>query len=151
MDWESADEALIDFTSRLIALRKSHVVLRRRRFMHGHKSSPDGYKDVTWLHPEGREMADEDWHDGHGRCLALMLYGTAAPDIDPFGNAQDDTTLLVLVNAAPEPRSFRLPQDPGGSWRILIDTAEQVTGENVAPGSDFELEGRHLLVLEHNG
>ena len=115
------------------------------------RARPTGYKDVTWLHPDGREMADDDWQDGHGRCLGIMLCGTAAPDTDFYGNPHDDSILLILANAAPEARSFKLPEEPAGSWRLLIDTAEAQTGENVAPGSDVELEGRHLLVLEHNG
>ncbi len=151
VDWENADQGLIDFTGRLIALRKKHSVLRRRRFMHGNQVSPEGHKDVTWLHPDGREMASDDWQEGHGRCLGVMLCGTAAPDIDFAGNPHDDSILLILANAAPEPCGFKLPEEPAGSWRLLIDTAEQHTGENLAPGSDVELDGRHLMVLEHNG
>ena len=150
MDWQSADESLIDFTAGLIALRKAHPVLRKRRFMHGHHTSPEGIKDVTWLHAEGREMADGDWHDGHGRCLGIMLCGTARPDIDRLGRPHSDATLLIIVNGAPEPRFFKLPERPLGVWTILVDTTEDAVGRAIASGGDLALDGRHLLVLEHD-
>jgi len=150
VDWQSADEGLIDFTARLIALRKAHPVLRKRHFMHGNHTSPGGIKDVTWLHPEGREMADEDWHDGLGRCLGVMLCGRAKPDIDLLGRPYEDSILLILANAAPEPRFFELPEQPLGAWTILIDTTEDALGRRIGSGGDVALDGRHLLVLEHD-
>ena len=53
-DWgRSARTArlLIEFTRRLIALRKAHPVLRRTRFLHGREVSEDGVKDITWFSP----------------------------------------------------------------------------------------------------
>ncbi len=149
MDWETADQDLIDFTARLIALRKAHPVLRKRRFMHGDHASPDGIKDVTWLHPDGREMTDGDWHDGLGRCLGIMLCGAATPDIDAFGRPYPATTLLILANGAPEPRIFRLPERPAGVWTILVDTTGDAEGRRLAADTEMPLDGRHLLVLEH--
>jgi len=150
VDWEQADQDLIDFTRRLIAFRQSHPVLKKQRFMHGNEISPDDVKDVTWLHPDGREMQPGDWHDGHARCLGIMLCGAARPDIDQHGLPQEDATLLILVNAAPEPRDFRLPAAPGGRWHVVVDTDESRLGETKAADRPIALDGRHLLVLEHD-
>jgi glycogen operon protein len=149
MDWETADEGLIDFTAKLIALRKAHPVLRKRRYMHGNHTSPAGIKDVTWLHPEGREMAGDDWHEGLGRCLGVMICGRARPDIDGLGRPYRDSTLLILCNAAPEPRYFELPERPVGIWTILVDSTEKAEGRKIASGAQVALDGRYLLVLEH--
>src|SRR5262249_17915432 len=40
-DWEAADDALIDFTANLIALRRSDHSMRRLRFLRG--------DDIAWL------------------------------------------------------------------------------------------------------
>ncbi len=50
-DWASADKELLDFTRRLIALRKAHPVFRRRRFLSGAEAS-----ELRWFTPAGTEM-----------------------------------------------------------------------------------------------
>ena len=48
---------LLDFTRRLIALRRDHPVFRRRRFFRGGPGRAGGPGDLTWLRPDGRQMA----------------------------------------------------------------------------------------------
>ena len=52
---------LIAFVRRLIDLRKSRLWLRRDTFLKGTRRGADT-RDVTWLHPSGREMTEPDWH-----------------------------------------------------------------------------------------
>lgn len=58
VDWSLLDEpgwrALFDLTSRLIALRHRHPVLRRRAFFSGRAHSVDGLRDLAWFTPAGR-------------------------------------------------------------------------------------------------
>ena len=79
-DWQAIGEdgrLLIEFTRRLIALRKAHPVLRRTRFLHGREVSEDGVKDITWFSPKGTEKTAAQWQDRLARCLGLMLNGKA--------------------------------------------------------------------------
>src|SRR3984893_12254900 len=81
-DWEGigADaSALIEFTRRLIHIRKNQPMLRRGRFLTGAYNAELGVKDATWLAPTGQEMTVEQWDDGNARCLGMVLDGRAQP------------------------------------------------------------------------
>ena len=64
-DWDSVDEELLAFTSRLIALRREHPVLRRRRWFQGLPIR--GLVDIGWFRPDGAEMGDDDWDAGYAK------------------------------------------------------------------------------------
>ena len=64
-DWEHADGELLEFTRRLIALRRAHPVFRRTRFFEG---TGEQLPDVWWMRPDGRRMTRRDWdNDGVAR------------------------------------------------------------------------------------
>ena len=52
-DWSAVDEDLYSFTAELIALRKAHPVLRRRRFLTGTATNGD-LPDLAWFRPRRR-------------------------------------------------------------------------------------------------
>ena len=74
IDWTLAERnaPLIAFVRRLIDLRKSRLWLRRDTFLKGTQRGADT-KDVTWLHPSGREMTDSDWNDSNLAAIAVFL------------------------------------------------------------------------------
>src|SRR5207237_9347848 len=55
-DWERADEDLLEYTHRLIRLRREHPVFRRQHFLSGRAVSGSGLPDVWWFRPDGRRM-----------------------------------------------------------------------------------------------
>ncbi|HSM19129.1 MAG TPA: glycogen debranching protein GlgX [Hyphomicrobiales bacterium] len=143
IDWDEIDEdgwVLYDFIAYLIRLRRERRLLRRLNFPQG--APIDGLKDVTWLRPDGEEMAEEDWHDPAAKALATMLA------------AETEPVMLLLFNAAEEPVEFALPELPGASrWRVLVDTAQE-TGRpeanknNLPPDEPVTLIARAAMVLE---
>lgn len=78
-DWQWTDEQreLVQFTSRLIGLRKNHPAFRRRHFFQDSETS----RDVTWWHPDGRLFTEDDWNDPQQRCLTMIV--ADAPDGSP--------------------------------------------------------------------
>jgi isoamylase len=133
-DWEGIDEegeALLAFTKRLIALRSAHIVFHRSRFFHGETIRGTDVKDVVWLCPDGTEMADQDWADPHAKALGIRLSGEAGLlHLTETGEQELDDTFLVLVNAAHEPLTFRLPEDPlDGCWVVVVDTDTDGDGD----------------------
>ncbi len=155
-DWRLDERRLqlLEFTRRLIALRKSEVTLRRRTFLDGERLRPSGYKDITWIRPDGKEMQEDDWEIGYARALAFRLGGDAIDDLDPMtGDQLVGETLLVLANASENGVLFRLPRVPhrvGASWETLLDTYSP-TGEPsqsvFAGGVTVTVPDRSLLVL----
>jgi isoamylase len=132
VDWDSADVDLLEFTRRLIALRREHPVFRRRRWFQG--SSVRGGNteaDIGWFTPAGTEMTDDDWRAGFARSLSVWLNGDAIPSRDQRGDRILDDDFLVLFNAGDETLTFTIPPSVAGGWVIELDTA--TTGEAARP------------------
>jgi len=153
-DWkpDRPQRDLLTFTRSLIAFRKSHPVLRRRRFFQGRRLRGSEVKDISWFRPDGKEMTDEDWNAGYARSLALRLAGDAIAERDEKGRAIVDDTLLILLNAHHEPLSFTLPAHKRGvRWQPVLDTAASGTSPKhittLKGGERYDVEARALVVL----
>jgi isoamylase len=123
--------------------------LRRGRFLVGHYNEELGVKDVTWLAPGGEEMTEAHWHDGEARCMGMLLDGRAQPTGIKRSGA--DATLLLLLNAHHDARSFQLPEVAGGKhWICLVDTHRPDAADEQRPlySETLELAGRSLQLLE---
>jgi isoamylase len=114
LDWDHPDEALRAFTRRMIALRREHPVLRRRRWFQGVPIR--GSVDLAWCRPDGGEMSDQDWDSGMG-SVAVFLNGDAITDRDRRGQPVSDDSLLLLFNGQHEALDWTLPKQ-WGEWGI---------------------------------
>jgi isoamylase len=151
-DWNipPAEQEMIAFVRRVIALRRQHPVIRWPRFLHGHHRSPEGVKDITWLSTAGTEMTPEQWQEGQRRCVGLMLNGEAETPIDADGTPLACPLLILLINGSAEAEDFVLPAVPRGrGWSRLIDTAQDgaPAKDLVAFGSTARLDGRSVMLL----
>jgi isoamylase len=126
-DWEAADMDLFRFTADLVRLRRSHPVLRRRRFFLGRPIRGEGVGDILWFRPDGDEMTEGDWVTGFAKSFAVFLNGGALPDVDDDGNPVVDDDFLLLFNPHFEPIAFAIPASlPAGTWEMALTTAEAV-------------------------
>jgi isoamylase len=123
--WSTDDGArdLLAFARHVLGIRQTYPVLRRRSFFEGRPIAPDGMKDVTWLHPDGREMRADDWADPQAATLGMLLDGEASDEVDERGHPLTGASLLLLLNGGARPCPFTLPVLPGpGRWRELVHT-----------------------------
>jgi glycogen operon protein len=131
------ERRFLEFTRRLINLRRNHPVLRRSRFLHGHvKSEITGLQDIKWVHPNGYPMNKEHWHDPNARCIGLLLAGDAGKYMAADGQLETDDTLLIVLNAYAGPTHFTMPLVQGAiRWICLLDTAypDNPVGDRVVP------------------
>jgi glycogen operon protein len=152
VDWALDEDgaALLQFVRQAIKLRLAYPILRRGRYLIGAYNEELGVKDVAWLAPSGEEMSIEQWHDGQGRCLGMLLDGRAQPT--GIRRSGSDSTLLLIVNAHYQSVDFRLPQVPqGNGWRRLLDTARVDADREVfAFGREYQVGDRALLLFELN-
>jgi glycogen operon protein len=143
LDWQHQDEALLEFTRRMIALRREHPVLRRRRWFQGVPIR--GPVDIGWCRPDGAEMSDEDWGSGIG-SVGVFLNGEAITDRDRRGRHVTDDSLLLLFNGHYEQIEWTLPKQWGEWWDLIVDTAaperEGSVGEHQLP-----VAARSVVVL----
>ncbi len=154
MDWAltSDKQQLLEFTRRMIRLRREHAVFRRRRFFQGRPIHGSGTKDIIWLKPDGTEMSDEEWQHDHARCLGVVLSGAGMSETDQRGRPLSDSTFLMLFNAHHEELAFKLPNHEAGMrWLVVMDmTHEEGLARNGAfdAGGDYPLKGRSLALLQ---
>ncbi|HEY4069000.1 MAG TPA: glycogen debranching protein GlgX [Burkholderiaceae bacterium] len=109
IDWSAADDDLIAFTARVIALRRSAQPFANRWY--DGVVDPLGLRDLAWLARDGQPMADAAWGDGGDRVLGCLIGepGRAKPP------------LLLLVNAQADDAVFRLP---AGVWEVVLDSSD---------------------------
>src|SRR5271166_1836669 len=117
-DWSTVDRELLRFTSDLIALRRRHPVLRRRRFLAGRAGS-----DLRWLTSSGAAMTEQNWTDPLARSVAVLIDGSVDPDCGADGTPLVDDHFLVLINGWGEPLAFAMPAEVSTRcWQIVCDT-----------------------------
>jgi glycogen operon protein len=147
-DWSNADGELLAYVRRLIALRRSHPVFRRKRFLTGAE-----VKELGWFTPAGTAMTESDWADEGARCLAIYLDGTDDPDESESGEPLCDDDFMVLVNAWWKPVSFTIPavRDVPQEWLAELDSYDPAVTTDSGPareaGDKLVVHPRSVTVL----
>ncbi len=152
LNWNLSAEqqALLAFVRRLLQLRKTQPVFRRRHFFHGRSIFGAEVKDIYWLKPSGEEMTPGDWHSDHARCLGLCLAGDQIRETGERGERIAGDTFAILFNSHHERIAFRLgARQRDVHWRCLGDTALQTSEHRTfAHLSEFPLEARSVALLQ---
>ena len=124
-DWDVSDTGkdLLEFTRRLIALRREHPVFRRRQFLHGTEKEGSGLPDAWWFRPDGRRMTKRDWEDSH--VVGMFLNGEEIAAPDEQGQRVVDDSFLLLFNGSHEDVEFKLPPSRfGRRWTVELRTED---------------------------
>ena len=151
-DLDHRRESLLDFTRRLIELRRSHPNFRRKKFFQGRTIRKSAVRDIAWFGADGHEMTEEEWTAPWIRSLALMLNGMTLGMTDEMGQPVIDDSFLILINAHDEGVEFALPRSPHcRGWRRVLNTAdlESPFAEQDQQGSII-LTGRSLVLLRES-
>ncbi|MGS0684381.1 glycogen debranching protein GlgX [Nakamurella sp. GG22] len=142
-DWSSMDTELRDFTANLIGLRRRHPVLRRRTF----PAQPD---TIRWFTPSGAPMTGSDWSDGAAKSVAMVLSGSAEPDIGDDGAPLMDDTIALLINGWWEPLTFSVDWDGDRTFTVESDSCQPERRGRVTGGGDVVVGPRSLVVLRES-
>ena len=152
-DWDNQDGELVAFTQRLISLRNTHPVFRRRHFFQGQPLHGAGVSDIAWFRADGTEMSDIDWREGYAKTIGVFLNGDAIPDLGARGERITDDSFLVLFNAHFERVEFVLPAEEFGErWVKVLDTADAFDeGLQLKATEALDVESRSLVLLRRGG
>jgi glycogen operon protein len=148
MNWELDERRadLLEFARKVIAIRQSNAVLRRRHFFRGQSVGENGIKDLSWVHAGGAEMTEADWRDAGNHALGMLIDGDATDETDARGRPIKGDTLLLLLNGGGAPMQFRLPpQEARGQWVALVHTALLHTDGD----ESVTLEPHSLILLRY--
>ncbi len=145
IDWSLTEKNadFLRFVRQMIAMRKRHVVLRRKTFLNQH---PGEVPDIVW---HGAEPCMPDFSP-ESRSIAFALDGRR--------NDRNvlDRDFYVALNAHWAPVEFKIPASPTGrKWRRTIDTAlpspDDAVGLDEGPEvkilQTYLVESRSMIIL----
>jgi glycogen operon protein len=124
VDWSACDEQMLDFTRRVIALRRSTPELRRTQFFDGAYNPVTGLPDVVWLEGQGSLLCHDEWHDSSRTVFGAIISA--------------DPPLVFLFNRGETPQVFMLPGDAQCRWETVYDTARN---PSFPIGDELPLQG----------
>lgn len=143
-DWNlvESNADMLQFVQRLIALRKRHSCLRRRRFLTGEFVNGREIADVTW---HGNKLNAPQWDDYYSRFLAYTL-----------GAMRDsETDLHIMFNMSDTACETELPTMPGRAWRRVLDTSlespldfPELKQQEALDQPRYQVQSRSVVVLE---
>jgi len=151
VDWRP-DDAWLDLyevTKAALRLRREHPALRQRHYLEGQPAVDGGPKDLAWIHPDGREMDEEDWADNELHTFGMFMSGNPLRAPGPHGERLHDASFLIWFNAHPEPGKAKLPvnQWVSAGEVVLSTDAGHPVGTRVEAGEAIDIEPRSMLVL----
>ncbi|MCK5190490.1 MAG: glycogen debranching enzyme, partial [Methylococcales bacterium] len=113
IDWEMANKNadMLRFVQQMIALRKRHASIMRRRFLTGEVVEGREIKDITW---HGAKLDTPLWDDPETRLLAFTLAGVK----------EDEADLHIVVNMSDKKTTVELPKIKGKRWCLALDTSQ---------------------------
>jgi isoamylase len=144
LDAQSKD--MQEFSKQMFQFRHKHPALRRLSHFDGKVNPETGMKDVTWLHPQGREIQQGDWKSGL-KSMGVLVSG----DND---RGQKDDPVLMLFNGSNTDTTFTLPElPPGFRWHEAIDSSGEAKGhrrrtETPKAGDHIRVPSRSVLIYE---
>ena len=143
-DWSllERNSDMLRFVTAMIAFRKRHPCLMRRRFMSGAERQGHRLPDVTW---HGIGLGSPLWDDPEARVLAYTLGAVR----------EEEEDLHVMLNMSESEVELALPRLSGRSWYRAIDTSKPSPADILDPASQspqredsYVARPRSVAVLE---
>jgi isoamylase len=112
LDWKKASQNadMLHFVQQMIALRKRHPSIMRRRFLTGKLVEGKNISDITW---HGASANEPLWDDTESRILAFTLAGVGPQETD----------LHIVMNMSEKNASVELPIISAKEWCLAVDTS----------------------------
>ncbi|EON24454.1 glycogen debranching enzyme GlgX [Nocardioides sp. CF8] len=151
IDWRP-DDAWLDvyeITKTALRLRRDHPALRQRHWFEGRPTIKGGPKDLVWLHPTGREMTADDWHDDGLQVVGMFVSGDPLRSPGPHGEQLRDASFVIWLSACAHDVEVTLPKNDwvhSGEVVLSTDPGNPV-GTFVETGSTMTQEARSVIVL----
>ncbi len=147
IDWKLTNQNadILRFVQHMIALRKRHPSLMRRRFLTGRVIEGNTMPDITW---HGTELNNPLWHDPEARILAFTLAGIEDNEAD----------LHIVMNMSDEIAAIELPVVKEKKWCLALDTSLRSPHDIIAPQDQkpisehfYTVNSKAVVVLENIG
>ena len=132
---------MLEFTRGLLAVRRSHPLLRRKRYFSEVEDAELRVRELLWIGADGNEHPRSEWVPDSTAAFGMLLDGDARPTGLPVRGTAD--TLLFVFNDHTADAVFTLPKMKRvGEWQLLLSTA------HIAPKPQ-QLSGGDAVALQH--
>ncbi|MCW2842325.1 MAG: glycogen debranching enzyme GlgX, partial [Nocardioides sp.] len=152
VDWRQEDAWLdvYEITKTALRLRREHPGLRQRHWFEGRPTIRGGPKDLAWLHPSGREMTGDDWHDDSLTTVGMFVSADPLRAPGPRGEQQVDSSFMIWLNSDPKPLRIEFPEnDWVQSGEVVLSTDFKLpVGTPVKAGDRLSLGSRTVVVFQ---
>ena len=152
IDWNNFNSDLLEYTRRLIHFRIQHPVFHQRKWFQGKPIHGEKVSDIAWFTPDGEEMDEENWGEGHAKSLGVFLYGRGIRSANPRGEAVTDDSFYLLFNAHNKDVEFILPSETWGKqWKHVVDTVDGAwdRDRSYKPGDNLTVNKHSMVVLKY--
>jgi isoamylase len=150
-DWDHSEEqrAMLEFTRRIVAIRRQHPALRRASFFEDLSMQGTSVRDLLWFRHDGAPMSEQDWRNPASKSLVMFLGGRAIDEVDEEGRPIVDDNLVILVNASHVDLPVTLPKLDVVHlpWQLLVDTADDRAEEERVPGDTTQLAAHSVKLF----
>jgi glycogen operon protein len=129
-DWTLTEQNqdMFRFVKQMIAFRKRHACLRRKRFLKGEKQEDRHLADVTW---HGAKVNEPPWEDPNAQLLAFTLSAVAGSEED----------IHVVLNMSDISEQVELPPiPPDSTWFRAVDTWQDSPADFLKPPEQLPLK-----------
>jgi glycogen operon protein len=135
-DWSLVEKnaGMLRYVTQMIALRKRHPSLMRRRFLNGQLIEDRGIADISWHGEEGRTP---EWDDPSSRLLGFTLAATEDSEAD----------LHVTFNMSDATAIIDLPDFPGRRWKLAVNTGQPSPRDISPPEQQRPYEHKQYSIL----
>ena len=137
VDWKKtrARQELLEYTRRLIALRKSYAALHNSKELNGADRMRTGRPDISF---HGVRAWFPDYAE-YSHTLGILLNGS-------YSGEEED--VYMIFNMHWEAMEFDLPKcAPGRRWHMLLDTSGEGAREIPETKERCRVPGRTVVVL----
>ncbi|NOT10429.1 MAG: glycogen debranching protein GlgX [Methylococcaceae bacterium] len=136
IDWNmtAIKSDMLRFVQNMIALRKRHPSIMRRRFLTGKLVPGRNLPDISW---HGKQLDAPLWDDPEARILVFTLAG--------FSESESD--LHIVLNMSVQTETMELPVVSGREWCLAIDTS-RLSPEDIVPPQDQRALQTHFYPVK---
>jgi isoamylase len=145
IDWTKTEENadILGFVRGMIALRKRHACIMRRRFLTGKVIEGRGLADISW---HGIKVNKPLWDDPDARLLAFTLAANEVGEAD----------LHIIMNMSDQLYKVELPVIKAKVWCLAVDTSLPSPLDFVVPEQQkpvikrqYDVSPQSVVVLEN--
>ncbi|CAF2944657.1 unnamed protein product [Rotaria sp. Silwood2] len=156
LNWKKADKVLLEFTQKLIQLRRQHPVFRRRTWFRGQPMQPGEIEDIAWFKFDGQYMKDEDWQHDYVKSFGVFINGRGMQARSSLGVRLTDDSFYIIFNAYQGYIDYKLPgKEYANDWTLILDTSKDTIitegdeGRIYQANETITVHDNSILLLHH--